>query len=285
MTPSWLPQDPVQPTVSLTESQGFQALRAFLTAVLPPGTVVIRAEQNRTAEPQVGDFVIMTQLAQVRLGTNLTHYYDNICYGSISGTTLNITDVTRGELLPGQLLTDSAYPPVNIQANTTIVKQLTGVTSGVGTYQVSKSQNLNPEVLYAGVRTDLAAMQWDVQLDVHGPNSGNNIHVIETLFRSEYATDFFAAQGFDVVPLYSEEPHQAPFINAEQQYEYRWSMDVHLQMNVVVGTSQQFADEVVVDTVLAGVVYTGPGLPLATELGALLTTETGIILALEGVPV
>lgn len=80
-----------------------------------------------------------------------------------------------------------------------------------------------------------------IQIDVHGPNGAENVQVITTLFRSGYACDIFAASGFDVTPLYTGEPHQAPYMNAEQQVETRWSVDAALQANQIVTVGQQFA--------------------------------------------
>jgi hypothetical protein len=98
-----------------------------------------------------------------------------------------------------------------------------------------------------GLRNSLNPMQITVQLDVHGPASADNAQMISTLFRDEYACIQFAATGFDVQPLYAEDPRQTPFENAEQQTEYRWSVDVVLQANPVISTAQDFADVVVID--------------------------------------
>lgn len=91
-------------------------------------------------------------------------------------------------------------------------------------------------------RLDLMPTRYTVQLDVHGPSASDNSQVIATLFRSEYATTAFAAAGFDVTPLYTSDPRQMAFINGEQQYEDRWSIDAVMQVNPIVTTTQQFAD-------------------------------------------
>lgn len=83
-----------------------------------------------------------------------------------------------------------------------------------------------------------------VQLDIHGPNSANNAQIVSTLFRDRVACELFAATGLAVQPLYADEPHQAPFEDAEQQTEFNWSIDVVLQANIIVTTPQDFAGEV-----------------------------------------
>lgn len=107
-----------------------------------------------------------------------------------------------------------------------------------------------PGVAYASQST-----QYDIQLDVHGPNSGDNIQVISTLFRDEYATSYFDQQAIDAQALYTSDPHQAPFVNAESQWESRWVITLSLQANIVVQVPQEFADSLVVGIIDVEVVY------------------------------
>jgi hypothetical protein len=236
------------PVLSLTEAQALQALRSFLTAIVPAGTGVYRSEQNDVPEPQEANYILMTPLMQDRLETNETSCLDNIVTGSIAGTVLTVTAVTRGAVTPNQPVLDTSGL---ILPGTTVSSQLTGSPPwGVGTYRVNNTQTIaEEETLYIGTRNDLTGTKLTVQLDIDGPLSSDNIKVIETLFRSEYGSSAFTALGFDVQPLYCGEPRQAPFMNAEQQYEYRWSMDACMQINPVVQTPQQFADELAVTTV------------------------------------
>lgn len=258
MSDAWPPQPAVLPTLSLTEAQGFTAIRSFLTAILPPGTAIVRAQVNRVPQPAGSNYVVMTQLFQERLATNQTAYYDNVVVGSIAGTTLTVTAITQGALAPGELLIDGVWPTMNLAVGTVIVKQLTGTTGSTGTYQVNISQAVSSETMYAGVRADLAPERWTVQCDVYGPSSGDNARVIDTLFRSEYATDAFASYGYDITPLFNETPRQMPLTDAEQQYETRWTLDLQLQFNAIVSTAQQFATAIEIETVEAAVIYTGP---------------------------
>lgn len=241
------------PLLSLTEAQAFIALRAFLLGVAP-GIEVIRAEANRVPEPRGSDYVVMTQNGQERLGTNEVATCDNVVVGSIAGGVLTVTAIPQSEcpLVPGMIVLDVGGP---VLPNTLLGAQLSGPTGGTGTYAVTPSQTVPSEDLYLGVRFDLTQTKLTVQLDVHGPASGDNVKVIESLFRSEYATDAFAATGYDVAPLYCDQARQAPFINAEQQYEYRWSVDACLQINPIVGTPQQFADQLAVGLIEVDAAY------------------------------
>ena len=72
------------PTLSLTESQTFQALRTVLLTILPSGIEVIRAQDNRVPEPEGNDFVTMTPIHKARLGNNVSTYTDLFSTGGAS---------------------------------------------------------------------------------------------------------------------------------------------------------------------------------------------------------
>jgi len=248
------------PTLSFSESQAFTALGSFLLGISTPldptqPMRVIRGQagNNQVPEPSGPDFIVMTPLRQKRLATNDTTYQDNVLTGSISDTTLIVTEIAQAQspLGAGMLIIDGNWPQV-IAANTTIIEQLTGPEGSVGTYRVSVSQNLPSQALYVGVRSDLVPTEWTVQLDIHGPNSGNNTKIIEGLFRSDYGT-FAIGEPSDwqLVPLYCDEAREVPFINDQQQYEYRWSMDAVMQINPIIGTPAQFFDQVELQTIEA----------------------------------
>jgi hypothetical protein len=225
--------------ISLTEVQAFTALRAFLVSALPAGTEVIRAQSNRVAEPHGTEFVVMTPLIRERLETNIDNYIDTSFTGSITLTTLTVTSIAFGSLVPGYTLLGT-----NITPNTTIVSQLTGsVVGGIGTYQVSQSQTVASQKIAAGVMTLTQPTKFTVQLDIHGIFSADNAHMIATLFRDDYGVQLFQSSGFDVTPLYCDQARQIAFINGEQQFENRWSMDAVLQINPVITVPQYFADQ------------------------------------------
>lgn len=133
------------------------------------------------------------------------------------------------------------------------------LSTTVDTYQ----DNITSGFRFAQVSMDLT-----IQLDFHGPSSGDNSQVFVALWRDEYGStvifenaliiaevqtdagdniqtntgaDIDITNQFNIVPLYSSDPRQAPFINGEAQYEYRWSVDAHLQFSPTVTLTQQFA--------------------------------------------
>jgi hypothetical protein len=235
--------------LSLTEVQIFTALRSFLLSIMPVGMEIVKAQDNRVPEPAGADFITMTPLFRERLSTNVATYTDTAFTGSITGNTLTVTNVSLGSIKVGAQLLGN-----NLAANT-VVKALGTGTGGVGTYVVTPTQTLASQTIAAGVETLLQSIKFTVQLDVHGPNSADNVQVITTLFRDRYGVDQFATSGVDVTPLYANDPHQMPFLNGEQQVEDRWAVDVVLQCNPVVSVPQQFADQLDVNIVSVDAAY------------------------------
>lgn len=84
-----------------------------------------------------------------------------------------------------------------------------------------------------------ADTQYGVQLDIHGPNASTYTMQLALLWRDSYATDNIGDAL--VTPLYADDPHQAPFINGENQYETRWVVTVYMQVNPVVTAPQESA--------------------------------------------
>lgn len=226
-------------SISLSERQTLTALRSFLLSVLPAGIEVIRGQDNRVSEPEGDDFVTMTPILRTRLETNVAAYDDASYTGSISGSEMTVTEVAIGAIAVG----DPVFG-VGVAAST-VVNAITSGTGGVGTYTVAPSQTIASQALASGTRSILQPVQVTVQIDIHGPSSPDNSQIITTLLRDEYATDFFSTTGFDVTPLYADDPRQMPFSNGEQQIENRWVVNAALQCNPVLTIPQQFADELV----------------------------------------
>lgn len=235
--------------LSLNELAMFTALRTFLLGVLAPGVEVIRGQVNRTAEPATTDFVVLTPIMRERLETNTETFADVAFVGSISGTTLNVTSVSQGTIAVGALLFGA-----NVTAGTTITALGTG-TGGVGTYTVSQSQTAAAGVIAAGTLSILQPVTVTVQIDVHGPNSADNVQVISTLFRDSYGVDQIQAANPGVTPLHADQARQMPFVNGEQQIEYRWTMDALVQCNPTLNVPQQYAAAAKVGTIEVDTTY------------------------------
>lgn len=231
-------------TPSITQDDINTALGNFLTAILNlPQANIIVGQVNRVASPE-GDFVVMWPLRRPRLATNVDTPEDAVFTGSISGTTLDITAVDPD--FSGQIKIGSQTFGVGVAANT-MVTELGSGTGGVGTYTVTPSQDVPSETLSAGTIAIEQTTEAVMQVDVHGPASADNAETIATLFRDAYGVSLF--EGTGITPLYTDEPRQMPFITAANQYEDRWTVDVHMQVDPTISVPQQFASQATVNVV------------------------------------
>lgn len=240
-------------------SNALAQLGTFLRSVLPDGVEVILGQQNRVPEPDGTEFVVMTPIRYVRLRTNIDTPVDSRFTGSIADDVLDVSAVDPN--LDGAIQVGSYVAGENVAIGTRVLGLLTG-TGGVGTYRVTPPQTLASQTLAAG-RVDVEqGSQETVQLDFHSADlrtSGDWAQTVATLMRDEFAVDSFAAQtpNYGVVPLYADDPRQAPFRNAEDQYEWRWVLEAMLQVNAVVSVPQQFADSIELELIDVDVTY-GP---------------------------
>lgn len=244
-------------TISLTQSNVQAALVAFLQAILPTGTPIISGQGNRVPEPNANAYVVVTPTRIERIGTNVDGADDVRFLGSIAGTVLTVSSVTFGTIAAGQTLFGTG-----VAAGTTIVAQTGGTPGGAGTYTVAPSQTVGSEVLSTGSENLTEKATVRVQLDFHsGDLTGSDLaRIFTTAFRDEYATNFFAALSAPlngISPLYADDHNQQPFINENQQYEWRWVVDAMLQADAVLNVPQQYADSVKVVTVNVPATY-GP---------------------------
>jgi hypothetical protein len=92
-----------------------------------------------------------------------------------------------------------------------------------------------------GNETHTRSTQWNVQLDFYGPDAADMAALIATSFKTDYAATALAAAAIEIQPLYANDPRQMTIVNAENQYEPRWIVELALQYNPVVTLPQDFA--------------------------------------------
>lgn len=101
--------------------------------------------------------------------------------GSIATTTLTVSAVASGTILPGMLITGTG-----VTASTYIVKQLTGTTGSTGTYQVNNSQTVSSTTI-TGVReskfTFAYSGVYNIQFSLQFVNTDTSIHDVDIWFR------------------------------------------------------------------------------------------------------
>lgn len=230
-------------TLSITETQVLAALVAVLQsfglataagAALP----IVRGQINRVPTPQSADYAVLWPLGQTRLEFNIEAYADNTSVGSISANVLTVTAVTVGALAAGQTLYGA-----NITGTPAIVMQTSGPAGGIGTYTLDTSLTAASGAIYSGTRAMMQPQDVGVQIDIHGPSSAGNATLLTTQWFSQAGVDACIAQGGIIAPLYAADPRQVAFVNDQDQWEERWVIDLHLQVNPVVTITQQFADQ------------------------------------------
>jgi hypothetical protein len=230
--------------ISPVQVDAQQAMLAFLQSILP-GADVIAAQANRAAEPATGSFVVMTPVSLERLSTNFEQSGDVRAVGSISGTTFTVTAVTIGSIALGNPLDGTGVTP-----GTYVAGQISGAPGGAGQYTLNNSMTVaGPQAFSVGTWIMHAAYRMRLQLDFHSDDYTGFAWAQTTgiVLRSDNGVRFFAdlpSPQNNVRPLHADEPAQRPFINDQQQYEWRWVLDAHLQINQTVLVPQDYADKV-----------------------------------------
>lgn len=223
-------------TPSITENAVITALGDFLTAILPASCPVVQGQANRVPPPATSDYAVMTPFTRGRLATNVDGQQDVQFTAAIAGTTMTVASVAFGTIAVGAQVFGPTIAP-----NTTIVSGPGG--GGAGAYQVSVSQTVSEQTLAAGTLAIAQATEMVVNVEVHGPNAGDNAQTVATLFRDEYATSFASFVTAGVSPLFAEDPKQIPFIGSDDQYQERYIVGVHMQIDPAIAVPQQFADQ------------------------------------------
>lgn len=108
----------------------------------------------------------------------------------------------------------------------------------------------------AQTRTISEPTELAVQANIFGTGSGDAVHRVHSLWRDMYTTEYMANVGDYLAPLYATDPRQLGFVTAENQYSDGWSVDLHMQVNFLVTTPQQFASTVTVPVVVADIIKT-----------------------------
>jgi hypothetical protein len=227
--------------ISITQGQINSALGDFITLIT--GIPAVVGQVNRVPS-LLGDYAEFWPLSRPRLSTNLESPADSKFTATIAGTLMTVSAMDPNPNLNAPIGLNSVIFGVGLAANTVVVAPPGTGTGGVGTYTVSPSQTIStPQVMAAGSIVIEEDVEVVVQVDVHGPASAENASMLNAIFRSSYAADQLEPLG--ISPFYADDPRQVPFITAAAEYEYRWTVDLHMQVNLLVSIPMQFADAVV----------------------------------------
>lgn len=83
-----------------------------------------------------------------------------------------------------------------------------------------------------------------IQLDIYGDDSEDRANAIYTTFPSSYAYDKIKSINEKVAPLSADRPFNAAMIDAEQQWQDRWTMTLHVQAHITVSFPMGYYDKV-----------------------------------------
>ena len=233
------------PYLETTNSSVQAVIISFLNFISNSQWEVIQGQDNRVPEPIGSSFIVVTPTLKERLSTNVDVFADVAFNAAVSGLILVVSSVRFGTIntIIQPVLWGIGVVPCNI------LSQISGTLGGTGNYFLSGSaQNIAQGKMAAGVEKILTPWQVTYQIDFHSADgsSSDMAAMFTSAWRDEVAVDFFSQSGIRATPLYCETPRQTPFINAEQQFEWRWTVDAHLQVNAITDWPMQFADNVIV---------------------------------------
>lgn len=90
------------------------------------------------------------------------------------------------------------------------------------------------------VSNELHTGYW-YQVDCYGPQAPDWANTIAAMWRTMWSTD--ALRGAALIPLYADQPQQLNIVNGEGQYEQRYMVKLHAQVNQVATAPQPFFTE------------------------------------------
>jgi hypothetical protein len=235
---------PVTSALSPTQ-EGVQAVLGGFLADALPAFDVIAAQPNMVPEPKQTSFVIMSPLRANRLRTNVDSAADVRFHATFAGTSMVVSSVDFGTIVPGAWVFG-----VGLTLGTFVASQVSGTPGGAGTYAISAPFSLGPMVAAAGTKTVELASRFDVQIDFHsaGYEAFLAAQTVSALFRDPAGVDVFRALDptGSITPLHADDPASRPFINAEQNYEWRWVVEASVQVNQRLSIPAQYADALAV---------------------------------------
>lgn len=78
----------------------------------------------------------------------------------------------------------------------------------------------------------------DVQIDFYAPNASEYCRAVKTALPSAWGVQQFPK---NIVPLYCSDGIQAPMIDAQKQWESRWTLTASMQYNPTIEVPQDYS--------------------------------------------
>ncbi|HFF9119477.1 TPA: hypothetical protein ACGFAU_004514 [Yersinia enterocolitica] len=117
-----------------------------------------------------------------------------------------------------------------------------GLSTNAVSYQFDPDNDINTE-------THNRTTVWRCQLDFYGDSAQEFANTIAMIVRSDYSCEWFRRNSAEtgsplITPLFCTDPKQTAMINGEDQWENRWTCDLHAQIPASVVVPQQFMESV-----------------------------------------
>ena len=192
-------------------------------------------------------------MRRTRLATNIHLDADCSFTASFSGPIMTVTAIGTNNQVPILVGASVVGPGVPIAI---IIAQTSGPTGGLGTYTVAPSYTAGPDIFAAGQLSVQEMVETAIQLGFHSADntSADMAQAVRMMLRDPYAVTFIKAINPAIAPLYGSDARQAPYLDAEDQFETRWVVEAVLQANVVVsGLQVQFVTSVALQLISAAV--------------------------------
>lgn len=90
--------------------------------------------------------------------------------------------------------------------------------------------------------------QFDIQVDIYGEGAADRATALETVFSSDYTYQKIKSIDSRLAPLYSSDAFNSAMINAESQYQERWTITLSLQAHITVSFPQDYFDKAEIST-------------------------------------
>lgn len=104
-------------------------------------------------------------------------------------------------------------------------------------------------------KTIMQPVKWAIQIDCYGILAADRAASISTILRDEFATEQFAALGYDMQTLYTDDAQQMPLISGEEQYIERWMFNAVLQLNPKLTVAIETPSTLTMNTINVPVTY------------------------------
>ena len=156
-------------------------------------------------------------------------------FATLQAWLMDLTGLDLAHVIQGRQNSDSA-PKESYIIMTQVAQK------GLSTFDLSYNTSSDTETVNN-------SFDYVIQCDCYGTNAGDMATAIATMFDSEPGCDFFDAyttsQGYlAMAPLYSDDPISMAFTNEENQYESRFLVKLHIEVNTGVTIPMQFVSEV-----------------------------------------